>query len=444
MGLTDILKDSRDYVTKKVTGFTPTEIVALTKSKPDSQSVIKQVVQRQLHRTKQDIQTWRDALDSAERDISPDRTELVRGYKDVLIDNHLSSQIESRKNKVLGSRFWIENAKGEKQDQYTKLFTAEWFYTFLGLAMDEEYYGYEVIEFGPIENDEFTWVKKIREEFVVPEQGVVKKQIGLNAHNSTSTDVVDYTRPPYSNWTVALGNTTNLGLLMKLAPLAIWKKNVFSAWSERAELFGQPIRIGKTNLRDDARRLNMEAMMVNIGSAASATLDLTDIVEFIESNNTDAHNVYNELIERCNSEMSKLIVGGTATTDEKSYVGSAEVHERNAQSYTGKDKRKLKYFIENHLFALMRRHRLLPQDAELYFSWDMEEQLSKVEKLDVITKLAAAGFVVEDREVEEEYGVKLQGTPDLDPEKEQEGDSPVTEVEALYKPYITAQSKVDE
>lgn len=428
----------------KYPGYSDTQISNITKPKSDNDSIIKQIIARQLVRVRQDIKEWRNALEDAERDINPDRTELMRVYKDVVLDNHLSSLIETRKNKILSSKFWVEDAEGNKNDDLTKLLEKQWFFKFMGFAMDEEFYGHALIEFGPIVNDAFTWVKKIREEFVVPEKKLVKKEIGLNAENPDDhTDNIPYLQPPWSNWSIALGDEFNLGLLMKLSPHALWKKNVLGAWSERAELFGQPIRIGKTNIRDQVRRDNMDEMMINMGGSAWATFDLKDEIQMIESSTTDAHKIYNELIERTNSEMSKLILGGTATVDEKSFVGSAEVQERNSDKYTAKDKRKMKFFVEDHLFPLMKLHGIIP-DQEIFFAWDMEEKLTKLNKLEVITQLAKSGYKTEREDVEEEFHLKLQEPEELpafnpNPSEQQEkkdGKSPKTAVESLYEGHI--------
>lgn len=436
----------QDFIVKNVAGLTPAEIVALSKNKPRSQSIIRQIVARQLVRIRQDIQNWREAMDDAERDTSPDRTELMRVFKDVVLDPHLSSLIETRKNKLLSSNFWIEDKNGKKLDKVTDLFLKAWFFKFMELAQDSEYYGYTLIEFGPIVDNAFTAVKKVREEFVVPEKGIVKKELGLNStNNRPDSAVIEYLKTPWSNWSIGIGDEFNLGILSKLTPSAIWKKNVLGSWSERAEIFGQPIRIGKTLLRDEARRLNMEAMMVNMGSAASATLDKDDDVEFIETSNTDAHKIYNELIDRCNSEMSKLILGGTATVDENAFVGSSEVQERNLLDFSTKDKRRMKFIVEDQLIPLMRLHKMIP-NTPLFFTWDMEEKLSKTGKLAVFTGLSQAGFKVAKKDVEEEFNVKIEDPepqPDFNPnpteeEEKKDGASPKTKIEQLYGPELTA------
>lgn len=435
----------QDYISKQITGHTRAELTALSKKKPPSQSVIEQIIHRQLTRERQDIQKWRNAMDDAERDTSPDRTELIRTYKDVRLDNHLSALIDTRKNKVLGKKFKVVDANGDEDEKATMLLEKDWFFRYMSFALDSLFYGYEVIEFGPIINDEFQWVEKVREEFVVPERSIIKKELGLNGEEEQLDDrsIVHFMERPWSNWVVWIGDPFDLGLLSKVSPMALWKKNVLGAWSERAEIFGMPIRIGKTLIRDNARRLNMDKMLTNMGSAAWATLDKDDDIIFAESSRVDAHKVYDNLIERTNTEMSKIIIGGTATVDEKSFVGSAQVQERNLIDFSTADSRKLKFNIENQLFRIMRTHRLLSEQPR-FFVWDSDEKLNKKQELEIIIGLSNAGFKPNREEVEEKFNVKLdepEANPFGDLESEETDETVVPSVAAMYKPYFNKPEK---
>lgn len=69
--------------------------------------------------------------------------------------------------------------------------------------------------------------------------------------------------------------------------------------------------------------------------------------------NTDFYKIYLENIQSCNENISKLINGQTGTTDEKAYVGSAEVHERILNDYTFSRLRKMEYIINNQLIPFL-------------------------------------------------------------------------------------------
>ena len=70
---------------------------------------------------------------------------------------------------------------------------------------------------------------------------------------------------------------------MKAAPLVIWKKNALGAWAEYAEVFGVPLRIGKTNVRDEETRANMEGFLKNLGTSSYGLFDTDDLIEIVDS-----------------------------------------------------------------------------------------------------------------------------------------------------------------
>jgi Protein of unknown function (DUF935) len=135
----------------------------------------------------------------------------------------------------------------------------------------------------------------------------------------------------------------------------IWKKNALASWAEFAEIFGSPIRIGKTDVRDEVTRKNMENMMRNMATAAWAVLDLNDSVDLVQASRTDAFQVFDKMVERCNSEITKLILGQTGTTDEKAYAGSANVQASVADMIAKQDILNMEYIINLQLLPMMNR-----------------------------------------------------------------------------------------
>lgn len=369
------------------------------KKRPDRQAILTGIVKSQLTRTKQDIGKWRSAISLAESVEIPDRTKLITVYKDVVLDAHLSSQMEIRKNKVLGTKFYLYNPDGSINENETEKLKAGWFNRFLEFSMDSIFYGYEVIQFGTIKEDAFTSVQKIPEQYVVPEKRIVKKDL-------YSLDGYRYEELPWKNWIIAVGNPNNdFGLLNKATPWAIWKKNAVGAWSEYSDIFGMPVRIGKTNIQDEKKRAQMEHMLKDMGTAAYGVFDEDIILEFIETKRSDAYNVYDRLIERANSEMSKLIVGQTMSSDNGSSRSQAEVHERVANDYSYADLKFMNYVVNGQLLPFMVFHRMIPDG--LMFNWDSEERLSILEQKDIIKDLAPY-FTFNPDEVSKKMGFELE------------------------------------
>jgi hypothetical protein len=342
------------------------------KPKPKSQSISRQITfEQQLQRVRQDATKFKIAVESAESVVYPNRFLLCQTYQNVVLDGQIQSAMLQRKMRVMASQFMLVDKAGETDEEKTSLLTQQWFYDFLELAMESIFWGYSLIEFQPIVNDEFKGVELVPRIYVQPELSIVKP-------TTASYTGVNYTEKPYSNWCIGVGKPKDLGLLMKCAPYAIWKNNAMGAWAEFAEVFGTPLRMGKTNVRDEDTRKNMENMMRNWGVASWAVFDTDDTVELLSNTRSDAFNVYDKMVERCNSEISKIILGQTGTTDEKSYSGSANVHENILKVVTKMDMIFMTNVVNNQLLPMMRN--LGFQLDNLSFKFDETENISLIEQ----------------------------------------------------------------
>ena len=70
-----------------------------TKGKPAD--IIQKIEVTQIRRSSQDIESWRNAIKSAESTFFPRRTLLYDLYSEILLDGHLSAVIEKRKLSVM-------------------------------------------------------------------------------------------------------------------------------------------------------------------------------------------------------------------------------------------------------------------------------------------------------------------------------------------------------
>lgn len=348
-----------------------------------------------LTRTTQDIGKWRSALNSAENVIYPNRTELYRIYKDIMLDAHLSSIIETRKNAILGAKF-IVTKSGKVKEEKTDLIQRKYFIDFCSLAMDSIFYGHSLIQFGDFKNDEFADVTLVPRQYVKPEFNCV-------VSNPSQINGQSYLEEPFNKWCLGVGDKLNLGLLAKAAPLVIWKKNAFSSWAEYIEKFGVPYRIFKTDTRDSVTYQNAVSMLSQMGSSLYAVLDKEDEFELVEAGKSSASEIFENLINMANSEMSKLILGQTSSTDQKSYVGAAEVHERIMHQIFEADQ----VFIENlfnyQLVPFLNLHGL--DFNNLKIEVEADNELSLIEKS--VIDIALLQFY----DMPPEYILKTYGTP---------------------------------
>jgi hypothetical protein len=354
--------------------------VNVSKNVPEYLKVIQKVVKRELTRTSQNIQKWRSATISAESILNPNRVKLLEIYKDVILDAHLSSVMNTIKLKVKSGEIYICNADKSENEDLTKKIRDKWFRDYLDFYVDALFYGHSLIQINGISNDRFIDLELVPRENVVPEFGIVKTNAWSHA-----TDGVDFRSEPYSDWLIEIGQKNDLGILHKATPLTLWKKGVFGAWSQYAELFGMPLRIGKTDILNPANRVNMEKMLENMGSASWGVFNLDDQIEFINGNgSTSSFEIYDKMIDRVNTEISKLVLGQTGTTDEKSFTGSANVHASILADYISAIKTDIVDHVHKIIIPKMKMFGMLP-NQDLTFKFEDNEQIP-IDKHFEITK----------------------------------------------------------
>lgn len=276
--------------------------------------------------TRDDNASWRLAWQMALNLENPKRIALLDHYRNSVIDLHLTGCIIQRKLAVM-MKTWkvVDEGSGDEDEEATKLLRKRWFRQFMNLALDTPYYGHTLVQMGDIFRDEavmrFNGVTMIPREHVVPEHNRVVKY--MNDHWKTG---VDYTKPPYSNWCISMGDQTDLGLLLKVTPSCISIRHIEAFWDQFAEIFGIPLRIGKTASRDPKDRSAIEDMLTQMGSAAWGLFPEGTEIEIKETTRTDSFKVFDERIVRAEKRISKAILGTTMTIDDGSSKSQADVH----------------------------------------------------------------------------------------------------------------------
>lgn len=123
-------------------------------------------------------------------------------------------------------------------------------------------------------------------------------------------------------------------LLGGLARSALWawvfKSYALRDWAGFAELYGQPIRLGKYDpaaTREDIAVL--KRAVFDIGSDAGAVIPAGMAIEFVESGGkTASSDLYQALIEYLDRQVSKAVLGQTLTSDSGKHgsLAQASVH----------------------------------------------------------------------------------------------------------------------
>lgn len=375
------------------------DIFNINKKQPEKVNSSKFITPQQLYRSRQDINKWRQAVQTAESVYNPYRRQLYEGYLDCWDDTHVKAVINNRKLKTVGKEFAFCNAEGAELEDYTNLFKNEWFRDFVNYALDSIYWGHSLVELGSIIEDKFEYVSLVKRENVSPEFKTVRK------HSSEPPNSgVSYEEPPYKDWHIGIGKSHDLGLLKSIMPIWIYKKEALAGWSQYTEIFGQPTQILFADFSEDGDREQAEAQLINSGSNRSLILGETDRFEYAFPSDGAAFKSYEDLCRFCDEQISKIIFGQTMTSDNGSSRSQSEVHERLSEDYVRADA----FFIENivNTELIPRMRKLGIAIPEGYFKFDSKERVTTDEQFSRVAELQKY-YDVDPEYIEREFNIPV-------------------------------------
>lgn len=400
--MANILDNIRDYFSRPTRSQLQTLARAVASKKGVQISAMLQQQSDSL--TKKDIADWRAANQMAIDYENPNRCRLYDIYADCVLDAHLSGCIAQRKGKVLQKDFRLVDQNGKENTAATELLQSEWFADFLSLTLDSIYWGPTLIQLGDIIRDggplRFDNVELVPRKHVIPEYGVVVRSPGDDWRGGVS-----YREGDVANWCVEVGKPRDLGLLLKCAPSCISKKNMLAYWDVFGEIFGMPMRIARVNSLDDTERAKVEASLRDMGAAQYiVTSDGTEI-EIKESSRGDAYNVYDRRVDRCNSELSKVVLNQTMTIDSGSSLSQSEVHLEIFERTTESDATMCAHIINGRLLPLMVLHGFPVKG--LRFQWNNAAAFSPAENRENL-RLVLEYFNVPGEHITETLGIPVE------------------------------------
>lgn len=378
----------------------------------------------------QTIRKWKDALTLAQLAENANRAPLVELYESILLDSHLASVIESRTLKIKQSRFKLVDASGKTNPEINKLLERPWFNSFIYHAINAKFKGTTVVELWDLnaETTELASVNFIPQENVIPEQGLIVKENGDSKGYS-------YREDPLKPYYIQIGKNKDLGILKDVAPDALTKKFAKASWAEYVEKYGIPPRWVTTDSYSETRENELADMMANMVSNHWAVLKGNEKIEVMNSAGSSSYEIFDKLIDRMNSEMTKRILGQDGTTDAGATgtYGSLKVMQDVSDDRHDSDKNDIKDLINEDL--LWRLQLISPAYSQLKnytFDWDDSKELTAAEVIALVKDISDAGFEVDAKFITDKTGIPIIGlkqttaaTVELNQKKKSQKQQPV-------------------
>lgn len=370
---------------------------------PDGKGiVINEINIAQVNRGNQTVQSWFQAVKSAESSRMPNRKALYNTYLDVSIDLHLKSIMDKRVRAVKTTPFEWEGLEDEK---LIENFQSPWFSDLLGIIQSRVFWGTTLAEVTIGADGLLSDVNIVPRQNVKPEKGIISK-------DGYSDDGIRYREGLYVNYILEIGKPNELGLLANCAPYVLMKRMNLADFSRYNEMFGMPLRVYeydplKPNAREEVTRQAKE-----YGSAAYIVIPKgAGNVTFHDSVKQSTAYAYDKLHEMLNNELTIGVLGQLLTTGGEG-GGSYElgkIHKAVEVGINLEDRLYAEYLI-NYKF---KNNILIPHGYKLEGikgRFKMSEEITKEKKLELWINLLSSGAPIAEEDFYTEFGILPPGS----------------------------------
>lgn len=355
------------------------------------------------------LKNWRYGVEQALSENNPDRIELCDVYDSMLTyDSQIISCWQQRKLLVVQGVINLYNENSTVNEDATKLIkspsgvTKEWMRNFLNYALDSILYGFELISINN-KNGEIS-INKIPEKNVIPHLYSVIKD---TRYGNTPSNIFRYDEGSIDFVTCKISHTNNLrdlGLLSACAPSFFSKCT--SEWASHTRKYGMPTRVMKLENTADVNKMKTSHnFLKNASTGTFITMGKNDEFQMI-SDNSKGSEMYKELNIQLNDDISKIILGQTATSNAQAWAGSAKVHESILGAIIKADREFLESVVNSQLIPKLQIMGLLPNNV--YFGISQEQKEDETVKLNNLQTIKNLGFKVTKEFIEKNFDIELE------------------------------------
>lgn len=248
-------------------------------------------------------------------------------------DAHLFSSLQTRKNAILGLDYdltaWSESAEDKKIRNFVSdcLFGLDSLDDALMDLLDAIGKGYSLCEIlwtidgGRAVIGGLPWIHPKKAVFYERTNDIWAKSLEAPRVITQSEPVRGEILPPfklvYHRYKARSGYDTRAGILRVCAWMYLFKNYALKDWVAFSEVFGMPLRLGKYD--PAASKEDKDALVAaiqSLGSDAAGIISSSTEIEFVQAlNSAGTDSLYEALADFCDRQMSKAILGQTATQE---------------------------------------------------------------------------------------------------------------------------------
>ncbi|MDX1903805.1 MAG: DUF935 family protein [Thermonemataceae bacterium] len=326
---------------------------------PTKSLVSKNNQKKKVFQSEKYISDWKKAINAAS--VAPyKKKDLVAIIEQITFDGHLRAQLQTRQNGTLAESFVLQNPIDPPTEKLLKVIVRT--------ILDSLFWWASAIEIADISN-----------YYVLPPAYIVPEEDSLSIDGNSLLPAKNY-----ENLLVFANPEASQGLLSIAARYVLYKGFSLSDWSRHSELFGMPFLVLKTPVNDSVGLQSRHKALSEFGSNAYVILDPDEELTALDPKTSgNPYEIYLKMIQFCDEQISKCIVGQTGTSDTKSFVGSAEVQERILDWYIEADMLYVSEIMNEKVLPFLANKGLVAQNER--FEW-LYFQQKKAEKKPEETK----------------------------------------------------------
>ena len=190
----------------------------------------------------------------------------------------------------------------------------------------------------------------------------------------------------------------------------LFKNYVLKDWVTFAEVFGQPLRLGKYGPgATEADKQSLLSAVANIGTDAAAIIPDSMLIEFTEARQTGSAELYERFCEYLDRQVSKAVLGQTLTTELPRGAGSraaAQVHDGVRRDILAADARRLGDTLTRDLVRPLVDLNAGPQKRYPRLEWVLPSNQDDQEFAAIVADLADRGVRIAQKAVLERLGLQ--------------------------------------
>lgn len=340
------------------------------------------------------VQAFQTAVNSALRWDYPRRKELYDLYDSALLDAHLKGVI--RKRKIAVAQFPIEfRRNGEAVDEVNEQVKSPWFRDFLKSLIDVQMWGFNAYQF-LIDKKGWISVTQIDHRHLNPVTHEILQYAG------------DYEGKPLEDFpnTLFLGKPNDPGELMNVVPWIITKRQTTGDWAQYAQLFGMPIREYTYDgsdwetmaaLKEEAEAQGSNGVYFHTSDTAMHLVDT--------ANRSGSSELYDKLMQKCDEQISILILGNTLTTavGDSGSRALGDVQKSEEEAILAEDRGYVLDVLNYEMSDIFAALGINTTGGEWVYA--EKEKIDRQQQADIVVKMNSLGLPISDDYLYDTFGI---------------------------------------